>query len=455
MPTTHLNLLGGGRSITGELCRSKGAATFVRRPLLLILRPLLVVVLIAAGCSSRSNHENVSDDWPQFLGPNRDGTVSVGDIARSWPADGPRLLWTVDVGPGFGGASIRDGEVFLLDRPNDEQDVLRSLRLESGEELWRIAFDAPGRLDYNGSRSTPAVDEDRVYAIGPLGDVYCIDRAARREVWRLNLRTAFRAEPPPWGFAHSPLLVRDMVIVLALGEEQGVVALDRAGGEVVWKSPPIGGGSYVSPTLRTVAGAEMVLAQTASQVVGLNPDTGEVLWNYGEYLSRMPAPVPTAIGNGRVFLTGGSLAGSVMLEVKRDGRAFSVSELFRIVKRGSQIHPALFHGNHLYANFNVNEDMSEGLVCINLKGNIKWQTKKSPDIDRGNLIIVGDLMLTMHGQNGELALIDPEPSGYRELARAKVLDGEDGNIWGPMAFARGRLVVRDQKQMRCLDLSKP
>ena len=117
--------------------------------------------------STFSGHAATSD-WSQFLDPNRDGIMKKGRLSRSWPSNGPKVIWTFKVGEGFGGASISKGEVSLLDRVNDEKDVLRCLDLETGTELWNISFDVPGRLSYNGSRSTPTIGKKRIYAITPL-----------------------------------------------------------------------------------------------------------------------------------------------------------------------------------------------------------------------------------------------------------------------------------------------
>ena len=395
-------------------------------------------------------------DWSQFLGPNRDGITKKGRLSRSWPSGGPKVMWTLNVGEGFGGASIRNGKVYLLDRVNDENDVLRCLDLETGKELWNISFDVPGRLGYNGSRSTPTIGRKRIYAVSPFGNVYCVDRNTRKEVWTTNLINTFDAEPPNWGFSQSPLLYKNLLIVAPMSENAGLAGLDRTTGEIVWKSEAILGDSYVSPILRTIAGVESVLMLTKGQLSAVSPKTGDLMWKYTGYFNRIPIPAITSIGDGRIFVTGGYGAGSVMIKITLDKGQYEVSELFRIEDQGSQLHPTLLYKDYLYANFNTNEnlrkDNPDGLVCLDLDGQIKWQTGSSPNFERGNLIITGDLLLILDGKIGELALIDPNPHAYTELARTKVFDDEDGKMWGPMAFSNGKLVLRSQKEMKCLDL---
>ena len=397
----------------------------------------------------------VATDWSQFLGPNRDGIMKRGHLSRSWPPGGPKVLWSINVGEGFGGASISDGKVFLLDRVNDENDVLRCLELDTGEELWNISYDAPGRLSHNGSRSTPTIGKKRIFAVSPLGSVYCIDKTTQEKVWTINLLSEFHGEPPKWGFSQSPLLYENLLIVAPMSEDAGLAALNKATGKVVWKSESIGGGSYASPILRTISGVEAVIMLTKGELNAFNPGTGKTLWKYTGYFNKIPIPSITSIGDGRIFITGGYDAGSVMINVTHRESQFEVSELFRFEKRGAQIHPALLFKDHLYANFNTNQNLKknpDGLVCLDLDGQIKWKTGSSPNFERGNLIITGGLLLILDGKIGELALIDPSPNAYKELARAKVFEDEEGDMWGPMAFSDGKLVLRSQSEMKCLDL---
>jgi outer membrane protein assembly factor BamB len=403
-----------------------------------------------------STSRSLAADWSQFLGPNRDGITKKGRIARSWPTNGPTVLWAKEVGEGFGGASIRNDEVYLLDRMNDENDILRCLNLETGEELWKVSYEAPGRVGYNGSRSTPSIGKNLIYAVSPFGNIYCVDRIARKEVWTINLIDTFGAEPPNWGFSQSPLIYKNLLIVAPMSKSAGLAGLDRATGNVVWKSEAIGGGSYVSPILRKISGVEAVLMLTKDQLTAIDPGSGKILWKYDGYFNKIPIPSITSIGDGRIFVSGGYGAGSVMIKVTAKGEHFEVSELFRMEKQGSQIQPVLLFNDYLYANFNTNEnlrgDNPDGLVCLDLNGKIKWQTRSSPNFERGNLIITGGLLLILDGKIGELAMIDPNPKAYKELARTKVFDDDKGNMWGPMAFSEGKLILRSQSEMKCLDL---
>lgn len=402
----------------------------------------LTVVLATAACVAMA-------DWPQFLGPARNGVAPDAKLPRPWPADGPKVLWTVKLGIGFGGPSIKDGKVYLLDRVDDAQDVLRCFDLAEGKELWNFAYDAPGKLDHNGSRSTPTVDDKYVFIIGPFGHFHCVDKATHKPLWRKRLLEEFQSKRPNWGVAQSPLLHKDAVIVAPLGRKAGVVAFEKATGDIKWQSRPFGRMAYASPLVTTIGGVEQVVMLGNNRVAGVDVADGTLLWTYAGYRCQIPIPGPTPIGDGRIFLTGGYNAGSAMIRVRRGEGKFTAERVFTEKKLGSQIHNPLLHQGYLYLNCNTNS-RRDGLVCMDLDGNVKWRTSRSPNFERGNLILADGVILIMDGRSGVLRMVQPDPKGYKELAQAKVLAG--GSIWAPMALSDGKLLLRDQRRMKCLDV---
>ncbi len=400
-------------------------------------------------------------DWSQFLGPTRDGHSAEMGILRRWPETGPKELWSGDVGPGFGGAAIRDGEVYLFDREDDARNVLRCFDHETGEELWRLDHPAPGRLGYNGSRSVPAVGERLVFACDPFGRAVCVDRESGELVWQTDLVATFEGKAPSWGYASSPLLVGDAVILTALGRRAGLVALEQATGELMWKTEGLGGESYCSPALHQIAGREVLLFLGRKGLYAFAPDTGETLLHYTGYQPGGPIPAPTAVGEDRFLLTGGYGAGTMLVQVEaQEGGGYEVSEVFEIKADGAQIHQAILLDGHIYANFNRNENdrRPAGLVCIGLDGRVRWKTGEAPAIGRGNLIAVDGLLLVLGGDDGVLRLVEPSPDGYQEVASAPVFEGlrrRNNRIWAPMAFSEGLLVLRNQQTLKCLDLRGP
>ncbi len=388
-------------------------------------------------------------DWPQFMGPNGDGTSAEKGLARSWPAEGPKVLWTVAVGPGYGGAAIRDGQVYMLDRVDRQRDVLRCLDLGTGKEEWAFSYEAPRSIDHDGSRSTPAVGQKFVYTIGPFGQIHCIDRSTHLVVWKQHLLNDYGAKAPRWGVAQSPLLYRDVVVVAPQADQVGMVALDQATGKERWRSSPVGPMGYASPKLINVEGVDQLVIVNPDGAAAVSASDGKLLWKYS-HPCKIPIPNVTAIGGGKLFVTGAYLSGSAILQISRQGDDWAVKELAQKAQMGGHCHPALVYQDHLYMLCNINE-RSDGMVCFDFDARVLWQTRNSPNFDKGGSVLTADgLMYVVDGRSGELHIVEPSPTGFKSLGQAKVLGGKE--IWGPLALAGGKLVIRDQSQVKCLEL---
>jgi outer membrane protein assembly factor BamB len=408
----------------------------------------------------------VPGDWPQYLGPNGNATAPEAKLARSWPAEGPKVLWTVELGAGYGSAAISEGKVYVLDRIGQEKDILRCLDLLTGNELWSYPYEAPGKLSHDGSRSVPAVAGDYIYTCGAFGHVYCFDKNTRKVVWNKNVWTDFGGgEVPTWGISQNPLIYGDTLILASQTEKAGVVAYDKATGKVKWSSPALPGlVSYVSPKLVTIAGVDQLVMITACSrsaapdgdgkevilgaVLGMDPKTGKTLWTYRDYRCQIPIPNVVDIGDGRLFVTGGYDAGSVMLMIEKQGSEFAAKEVYKTDDFGSHTHPPVLYKGHLYGHCTTNT-RRDGMVCMDLDGKVKWKTGREPIVfDKGGFILAGDLILSVDGGVGILNLIEPTPDGFKRLANAKVLDSRE--CWAPLALSDDKLIIRDQKQMKCV-----
>ncbi len=428
---------------------------------------ITVIILLFAACA-------LAEDWPQYYGPKRNSTSNEQGILRTWPKGGPKVLWTVPVGIGYAGAAVSGGKVYLLDRDNKVGDNLRCFDLSSGKELWNFAYDAPGRFDHPGSRTTPAVDGDNVYTCGPIGDLYCISTRTRKPVWSKNVWKDFgggssvppdydsagprESSLPIWGITQNPLIYRNLVIVASQTSQAGVVAYDKLTGDLKWKSTTLSGGAgYVSPSIVKVDREDhlvMITAATGSgrnasggSVNGLDPLGGKILWTYGNWQCGVPVPHAVDAGAGRVLITGGYRAGAAMIRVqkKADG-GYEVAELFKNANFGSHTQPPILYKEHFYAQYTINE-RSDGLVCMSMDGQLKWKTGEEPPFNKGGAVLVDGLLLAVDGST-KLYLIDPDPSGFKPLASAELL--ESGENWAPIALADGKLLIRDQKQMKCV-----
>jgi outer membrane protein assembly factor BamB len=425
------------------------------------------------------------EDWPQFGGPKRDFVSSETGLARAWPAGGPKVLWTATLNKGYGGAAMVGGEAFLLDR-SGTKDVVLCLDAASGKELWRYEYDAPGKVAPPGSRCTPAVDDKRVFAVGPMGQMHCIDRKTHQPLWKAHLVKDFDGELLKWNVAQNPVLCKDWVLVAANGKTAGVVAFERATGRVAWRSPHLPGmmtgsweGSYVSPVLAEIAGVPQAIIVTAQGtkkdgapvskglVAGVSLADGALLWSYDGWQCDLPIPAPAVVGDGRIFISAAYDAGSAMIAVGKSGDRFKAEEAFKTTVCGCQVQQPVVYQGHIYAVSNGKE-RKEGLMCLDLTGAVKWNTTNSrfaskaaegmPNFDNGSLLIADGMIFIVDAATGDLRLIEATAEKYKELARAEgLVAGQDNKpAWGPMALSSGRLIVRAQKDLKCLDVgAKP
>lgn len=425
------------------------------------MKKALMAVTIASALSCAPL---AAEDWPWIYGPRRNHTSPQKGLLRSWPAEGPKVLWSVPAGLGFGGAAVSGGNVYLLDRDESVGDKLRVLDLKSGKELWSFAYEAPGKFMFAGSRSTPTVDGEFVYTVGPMGELHAISTKTRKPVWSKNIWKDFggAAELPRWAIVQNPLIYGDLLVVAAQTPQAGVVAYDKRSGELKWKSPAQSGNAgYVTPSVVKVAGEDQLVMISAAagrgrtakdgSVYGLDPRSGKVLWTYGNWQCIIPVSPVVDAGQGRILVAGAYGAGSVMLQVeKTGGGAYAVKELFRNLDFGSHTQPPVLHNGHFYSHYTINE-RSDGLVAMSMDGQVKWKTDKQPPFVRGGSILAEGLLLATDG-NTKLYLIEPSPDGFKPLASAVVL--EAGDNWAPLALVDGKLIVRGQRELKVLQVAQ-
>lgn len=423
-----------------------------------------------------------AEDWPQYLGPTRNSISPQKGILRTWPEKGPEALWTVPVGRGFGGPVVKDGKVYLLDRDDKVGDNLRCLDFSNGKELWSFAYDAPGTVMFPGSRSVPTVDGDKVYSCGHNGDLYCIDTKTHKPIWNKNVWKDFGGDKLPfWAITQCPLVYGDLLIAASQAPQAGVVAYEKLTGNVKWKTPPVGLISYASPAIVKVDGKDHVVMVTGStnpfqrtspvdelgNVVGIDPLTGSILWKFDKWQCHIPVASAVDAGENRLLVAGGYELGALMIKVekKADG-SYAAAELFRTKQFGDQTKPPVLHKGHFYAEYGTNE-RRDGMVCMNMDGKILWQTKRSPDFNKGSMILADGLILASDGARS-LYLVEPDPSGFKQLASAELFPeapaGSENDMasrvggrnqnWAPMALADGKLLVRDQTQLKCVKVAE-
>ena len=391
------------------------------------------------------------------------------------------------MGIGYGGTVVKDGKVYLLDRDDKFGDKLRCFDLSNGEELWKFEYEAPGEVMFPGSRSVPIVDDKHVYTCGPYGDLYCLDIKTHKAVWNKNVWTDFGGTPgggeadfrnpepgafPIWAISQCPLIYDDLLIIASQAPEAGVVAYNKQTGEIRWKTPSLGEVGYVSPAIVQIDGADHVVMVTASgrsadelgKVVGIDPLSGKVLWEFDKWYCHIPVPPAMDAGNNKILIIGGYELGALMIEVEKQGDGtYGTKELFRTEEFGDQTKPAILHNGYFYAQYGTN-NTRDGLTCMSMEGEIMWKTKRDPDFNKGSMILADGLILATDGAKS-LFLIEPDPSEFKSLASAEVLTaaelGDDPGAarfgtqnWAPIALAEGKLLIRDQRQLVCVKVAE-
>lgn len=411
-----------------------------------------------------------AQDWPQFLGPERNSTSPQKGILRTWPATGPEVLWSVNVGPGYGGPVIKDGKVYLLDRDDKTGDVMRCFDLTSGKEMWKFSYASPGSVPFPGSRSVPVLDGTNVYSCGPNGDLYCIDINTHNPVWKKNIWTEFGGSRiPMFGISQCPLIYGNLLILASQAPEAGVVAYEKLTGNVKWRTPSLGPVGNVSPAIVKIDGRDHVVMATSSprgggngKIAGIDPLTGKILWEYTNWQCEFPVPGAIDAGENKVLVIGGYELGAVMLQLERkaDG-SYNVKELFRTEEFGAHTKPAILHKGYFYAQYGTN-NRRDGLVCMSMDGKIMWKTRRAPAFDKGSMILAEGLILATDGAKS-LYLIEPDPSAFKPLATAELFKEGAGNPsgiggstqnWAPLALSDGKLLVRDQSRLLCVKIAR-
>jgi outer membrane protein assembly factor BamB len=390
--------------------------------------------------------------WPRFRGSRFDGIAEPGSpLARSWPAGGPRVVWTIELGEGHAGAAVRDGCVFVLDYDRAASaDVLRCLSLADGQDIWRFAYPVSVKRNHGMSRTVPAVTDKYVVAIGPKCDVSCLDPATGKPYWLIDMVRQFGATVPQWYAGQCPLIDGERAI-LAPGGDSLLVALDCRSGKVVWKSPNPRGWAMTHSSIMPMefGGKRMYVYCGKGGVAGVSADDGAILWDTTDWkISIATVPSPVILPEEKIFLSGGYNTGAMMLQLEERGGKFSVkTQKIDPSVFGSTQQTPIFFGGHLYG---VREKDKQ-LVCMNLAGRVVWSSGSQHRFGIGPYLIADGLIYVMN-DTGRLTLVEATPQGYRQLAESQVIaDGNDS--WGPMALVAGRLIVRDLTRMICLDVT--
>jgi len=416
------------------------------------LRGLCIATLLfAIGSGIPASAQDAGGEWPQYLGPQRNGLSPETGLVERWPEGGPKVLWRVPGGVGMSGLSISRGRAFTLVQKEGQQWLL-ALNSDTGETLWQTKIAPEYRNSMgDGPRGTPAVSGDRVFVFTGEGVLAACDVKDGRVLWSHHVVKELKGSEADYGMASSPLVVAGLVVITAGAPQATLAAYDVNSGTLKWSAgrDPAG---YSSPALLTLNDQPQIVAFSGASALSVAPDSGKSLWRYPfETSYQCNIAVPLAIGN-RVFLSAGENHGSVLLNVKSANGGIEISPVWeslgpRSVLR-SEWQTAVLLDGYLYGMDNVGgAGPVTHLTCIKADtGERQWQQAR---FGKGNLIAAdGKLFLTT--MKGELVIVKANPERFEELSRATVC----GTTRQAPALSSGRLYLRDDENILCVDVRK-
>lgn len=389
-------------------------------------------VVLAASLASAVG---VAGEWPQILGPDRNGIARGETLLAEWPDDGPEVKWTCDLGSGYAGVAVADGKVIAFHRKNDEE-IVEALDAKSGKSLWQTSFEANyrGGIDSNtGPRCVPLVHEKQVFAFGADGDLHCVDLATGAKRWSRSLYEDYKADRGYFGAGSTPIVVDGRLLVNVGGRGAGLVGLDPATGKTLWQKTDEDA-SYSSPTATGINGYPQALFVTRYNALLVDPKTGDTHspLPFGKRGPTVNAAAPLIIGND-LFLTASYGVGAVQAKIDKSG----VRQVWaNDDSLSSQYATPVVHKGYLYGTHGREDVGIAALRCVELAtGNVKWSEE---GYGVAHPILAGDKIL-LQSVDGRVTLIAANPDQYEELATATLARDPTRTL---PALSAGRLFVR-------------
>lgn len=395
-------------------------------------------------------------DWPQWRGPQRNGISAETRLARQWPKQGPRLLWQrTGLGEGYATPAIAAGRLYLLSNQGMENEFVQAMDAATGKTLWTTRIGNVGNPNqqpsYPMARSTPTIDGDRLYALSSDGDLVCLRLSNGVEVWKKSLRSDFAGKPGKWAYAESPLVDGDTLLATPGGEEATLVAVRKTTGALLWKSAVPGGdvAAYASAIAIDAAGRRQYVQFLDKGVVGVDAKTGKFLWRYAK-TSTGPANIPTPVADGPyVYSSNARRFGGALVQLHATGDAVSAEEVYFERDAPNTLGGQVLWNGVLYGT------NPKGLAAADFKtGKILWQEET---LGPASVLYAAGLLF-LHTENGEVALAEATPDGYREKGRFTPSDRPAHTrnremAWSYPVLSSGRLYIRDQDRLWCYDVS--
>ncbi len=420
--------------------------------------------------------QSESGRWPRFRGAGFDGINSQDvALADSFPPEGPREVWRLELGAGYAGAAIFDGKVYVMDHIEKQGDVLRCFDFDSGAELWRTGYKIRVPNNHGITRTTPAVTDEHVVTIGPMGQVMCVERETGRTLWGMSLSREYgtRDLSSCWYAGQCPLIDDGKAIIAPAGTNVMMIAVSCETGKVLWEAPNRNGWrmSHSSIVPVTVGGTKMYVYCSIGGITAVGAEgelEGKVLWETDEWTSSVVMPSPVVLEDNRIFVTSGYDGGSALIEIVKDGSSFKPVIVYNFNGRrkardcfSTYQHTPIYYKGHLFGiQLNSARERKMEFVCVDPAaegGRIIWGSGQdtvftSPRKNEAwGPYILADEKFYVMGDTGLMAMFAARTDECRKLGEWQLF--EDGHeVWGPMAIVDGRLFVRDYTRLVCFDL---
>jgi outer membrane protein assembly factor BamB len=398
----------------------------------------LVLSLLCAGRAAAQGPA----EWPQWRGPNRDGVSKETGLLKQWPESGPPLAWkAAGAGRGYSSLSASKGRLYTLGLRGEREFVI-AFDFKTGKEVWATPHGSAFRNDRgDGPRGTPTVDGDRVYALGGAGDLSALDAATGKVVWTMNVLQKFGGSNITWGISESPLVVGEKLLVNPGGEGASIVALNKKNGSLIWKSQSDRAG-YSSGVPVAVGGKTQVVFFTSTRGLGLDLETGQLLWDYPKAANNVANAATPVVRGNRVWISSDYGNGGGLVEIKPGEKGVTASEVYFTKEMRNHHSSSVLVGEHLYG-------FSGGILTAMRfdTGEVAW---KDRSVGKG-AVVYADGLLYLLSENGVVGLAEATPEGYRERGRFRIPQ-DSLPTWAHPIVAGGHLFLRDQDTIYAYDL---
>jgi len=410
-----------------------------------------------------TEESHLTGKWTRFRGADFDNINKESiKLIDAFGTSGPKIKWKVELGEGHAAPVIYNGKVYLLDYDETKKaDALRCFSLETGHELWRRWYSVHIKRNHGMSRTIPAITDNYIITIGPRGHVMCCNPATGDFLWGIDLVKTYGTVIPFWYTGQCPI-IENNVAIIAPGGSALLIGVDCATGNVLWQTPNPDSlaMSHSSIMPMTLDGKKMVVYAAIGGICGISSegeDAGKILWKTNDFSPNVIAPSPVIMNDGLILMTAGYGAGAVLFRVSKKGEEYSVTVLQKYKPReglASEQQSPVFWNGRLYSILPKDAgDLRNQLVCCNPNDcqRMIWTSGKTRRFGLGPYV-VADGKFFIVDDDGTLTIARAGKSAFQVLDQARVIEGQDA--WGPIAIADGYLLMRDSKQMVCLDIKK-